>query len=255
MGFLLSRRWLGFFLAVAVLAVVAWRLGVWQFHRLDERRSENRTIVTNLAAAPLPADEVLPVGRALPEADEWRRVTITGRWDDRHTVVLKYQTRKENPGVDVVTPLVTSSGRAVVVDRGWMVTQNNGQERPRTPTATTGQVTVTGYARVDATGGAATVHDLQTRALSSLEIGRATGHRVYRGFVMLTDQAPTPAVHLRGPELPAINDGPHFFYGLQWWFFALLAVGGFCYLAWDELRQRRATRPSEERERAGAEVG
>ena len=37
---------------------------------------------------------------------------------------------------------------------------------------------------------------------------------------------------------------PHFFYGLQWWFFGLLAVGGFLYLVYDEWRggTRRVTR-------------
>ena len=35
-------------------------------------------------------------------------------------------------------------------------------------------------------------------------------------------------------ELPDLGNGPHFFYGLQWWFFGLLAVFGFFYLAYDE---------------------
>ena len=26
-------------------------------------------------------------------------------------------------------------------------------------------------------------------------------------------------------ELPELDNGPHFFYGLQWWFFGLLALG------------------------------
>ena len=40
-------------------------------------------------------------------------------------------------------------------------------------------------------------------------------------------------------ELPDLGNGPHFFYGLQWWFFGLLAVFGFGYLAWDERRRMR----------------
>ena len=41
--------------------------------------------------------------------------------------------------------------------------------------------------------------------------------------------------------LPDLGEGPHFFYGLQWWFFGLLAVGGFLYLAYDEWRGRPRT--------------
>ena len=54
------------------------------------------------------------------------------------------------------------------------------------------------------------------------------------GEVGGTAEKPLAAV-----ELPEINDGPHFFYGLQWWFFGLLAIGGFVYLVYDEWRQRR----------------
>ena len=39
-------------------------------------------------------------------------------------------------------------------------------------------------------------------------------------------------------ELPELDNGPHFFYGLQWWFFGVLALFGFGYLAWDERRKR-----------------
>jgi hypothetical protein len=41
-------------------------------------------------------------------------------------------------------------------------------------------------------------------------------------------------------EQPDLGNGPHFFYGLQWWFFGLLAVFGFFYLAYDERKKLRA---------------
>ncbi|MGI9155855.1 MAG: SURF1 family cytochrome oxidase biogenesis protein [Marmoricola sp.] len=247
MGFLLSRRWALFFLTVIVLALGAVRLGDWQFHRLDERRADNRRITRNLAAPPVPASAVLAAGRGAQLADEWRKVTASGTWDDRSTVVVRYRTRDEKPGVDVVTPLVTSSGAAVLVDRGWMGAQNNGSDRPRTPSPTKGSVTVTGYVRLDATGDATTVDGLSVRAISSRTIGEVVPYPVYGGFLLLTSQAPRASDGLGGPELPEIDDGPHFFYGLQWWFFGLLAVVGFCYLAFDEYQQRRAPKPSSER--------
>ena len=43
---------------------------------------------------------------------------------------------------------------------------------------------------------------------------------------------------LEPAELPELNNGPHFFYGLQWWFFGVLAIFGFFYLAYDEWRKR-----------------
>ena len=75
---------------------------------------------------------------------------------------------------------------------------------------------------------------------------------LYRGFLDLAAESPAPTKTLEPVELPDdTSNGPHFFYGLQWWFFGALAVFGFCYLVWDELRQRRSRRPqARESERA-----
>ena len=242
---LLSRRWILFLLAVVVLTYLAVVLGQWQFHRLHDRKQTNRVTATNLASAPVPVDTVMSTRRGPAASSEWQRVTVHGRYDDRHTIVLKYQTRDEGPGVDVVTPLVTADGTAVLVDRGWMETDNSGAERPSLPAATQGDVTVTGWVRQDATGGATVVADLETRAVSSVAASKVLPYPVYRGFVDLAQQSPAPTKPLAAIELPDdTSNGPHFFYGLQWWFFGALAVFGFLYLAWDEVRQRRAGRPA-----------
>lgn len=243
MRFLLSRRWVLFAVTVAFLAWGASQLGQWQFHRLQERKHDNRVVARNLASAPVPVDEVLSTRRPPGAGDEWRRVTAHGTWDDRHTIVLKYQTRDMGAGIDVVTPLVTRSGTALLVDRGWMTSENSGAARPRLPQATPGQVTVTGWVRRDATGDATQVDGLSTRAISSRRIAAVVPYPLYQGFVDLQEETPAPSRRLEPVELPDdTSNGPHFFYGLQWWFFGALAVFGFCYLAWDEWRQRRAAR-------------
>jgi cytochrome oxidase assembly protein ShyY1 len=112
-------------------------------------------------------------------------------------------------------------------------------------------VTVTGWVRRDATGGATDVSELSTRAVSSRAIGEVTPYTLYRGFVDLAHESPAPAEQLELTELPDdTSNGPHFFYGLQWWFFGALAVFGFCYLAWDELRQPQGRRRPGGSERA-----
>ncbi len=228
-----------FALVVAVLAWLATQLGQWQFERLDDRKHENRVVSTNLHAAPLPIDDVMSGSGAPGADDEWQRVTVHGTWDDVHTVVLKYQTRDGGAGVDVVTPLVTDSGAAVLVNRGWLATENTGADRPDLPEVTPGEVTVTGWVRRDATGGATRVDELSTRAISSRSIAEVVPYPLYRGFLDLETESPRPEPPLEPVELPDDDgNGPHFFYGLQWWFFGALAVFGFCYLAWDEWRRR-----------------
>lgn len=243
MRFLFTRRWVLFALVVAALAYLAVILGQWQFHRLEDRKGSNALVAKNLDSAPVPVESVLRVGAPADDQDEWRRVVVHGTWDDTNTIVLKYQTRDGGPGVDVVTPLVTEDGTAVLVDRGWMATANDGATRPSTPPAPDGPVTVTGWVRVDASGRAAKVSDHGTRAISSVEAAKVLPYPLYGGFLDLDTQTPEPAVALARVELPDdTSNGPHFFYGLQWWFFGALAVFGFGYLAYDEARRTRTER-------------
>ena len=225
-----------FFLVVVVLAYATWWLGRWQFHRLEDRRRDNAVVERNEGAAPVPVDEVLAPGREVDPDDEWRVVTATGSYVADETVVVRYRTREGSAGVDVVVPLQTDDRPAVLVDRGWLATSNSGSSPDDLPAPPAGEVTVTGWVRADATGSSTRVDNASTRAISSEQIGPAIGREVYGGFLDLRSEDPPPAEALQPAELPDLGEGPHFFYGLQWWFFGLLALFGFLYLAYDEWR-------------------
>jgi cytochrome oxidase assembly protein ShyY1 len=136
----------------------------------------------------------------------------------------------------VVVPLETTHGPAVLVDRGWLAADNADGDGVAVPDPPAGQVTVTGWVRVDATGDSADVTARSTRAISSSRIADALDRELYGGFLDLKSEDPPPQTELVKAELPELGNGPHFFYGLQWWFFGLLALFGFCYLVYDEWR-------------------
>ncbi|NGZ99828.1 hypothetical protein G5V59_04515 [Nocardioides sp. W3-2-3] len=102
--FLLSRRWVLFFLAIIVVGYGTWWLGEWQFGRLHDRKERNAIVVANEDRAPIPVTDVLEPGREVPETDEYRLVTATGTYDVEDTVVVRYRTREGAPGVEVVVP-------------------------------------------------------------------------------------------------------------------------------------------------------
>ena len=233
---MLARRWVLFGLAVVVLALGCYRLGEWQFDRLQDREQRNDWTRANLAADPAPVEDVLAVGEQVPADQEWLRVRATGEYDGDATVVVRYQTRDGQSGIDLVTPLVTAAGTAVLVDRGWTSTDNNGALPTDLPAPPDGTVTVVGFVRADATGRGIDVEDGSTRAVSSRTIGATLDYPVYAGFVDAETEDPAPADDVVRPEVPELGDGPHLFYGIQWYFFAALAVFGFGYLAWDERR-------------------
>lgn len=239
---MVSRRWALFAITVVLLVYVAYLLGQWQFHRLHDRKATNAQTRVNLRADPVTVSDALRVGRDSTQKQEWLRVRATGTYDASKSVVIRYQTRDGDSGVDIVTPLRTTAGPSLLVDRGWMQTGNVGADTVDAPAPPAGQVTVVGYVRADATGDAATVTDKSARAISSREIARTMSGPVYGGFIDAASETPRAARQLVPAELPDLGNGPHFFYGLQWYFFGLLAGFGFFYLAYDEGRKLRAAR-------------
>lgn len=243
--FLLSRKWVGFGLLVLVLAALFVQLGRWQFSRLTERQIGNSVVERNLAMAPAPIDDVLGAGKSVSQDLEWRRVTAIGTFDVDSELLVRYQTREGSPGVDVVTPLVTEEGAALLVDRGWLAASNDVGRPPTVPSPPRGEVQVSGWLRSDQGGDvdATMPVDGQVRLISSSAIADTVQYPLYGGYVEMTAVRPPATKALASPEAPSLDSGPHFFYGLQWWFFAALAVGGIAYFAWSEALTRRRSSP------------
>ncbi|MDR7086978.1 cytochrome oxidase assembly protein ShyY1 [Aeromicrobium panaciterrae] len=234
--FLLSSRWIGFALFVVLLSAICVRLGLWQFDRLDHRLAQNKVISAHFKAAPIE----LPPGFKVDDSTEWTRVTATGTYDLDHQVTVKFTTRDGAPGVDVVTPLVLADDSAVLVDRGWIETDNT-VANPDVPAPPTGTVTVMGWMRQNnGAGGQATEPvDGQVRAISSIGMAKSVPYELSNGYLNLRTQDPKATQALELEPKPELGQGPHFFYALQWWFFALLATVGYFWFAWAEAKERR----------------
>ncbi len=239
--FLVSRRWIAFFLVVVVLAYATWWLGEWQFGRLEDRKRDNAVVERNEAAAPAEVDDVLAPGRAVDPDDEWRLVTATGTYVPEETVIVRYRTRDGSSGVDVVVPLQTEGGPALLVDRGWLATANSGAQPDDVPAPPPGEVTDHGLrARGRDRRLRAGLRPLDAVDLQRADRSRPSTARSTAASSTSPSEDPAPTEPLAKAELPDLGNGPHFFYGLQWWFFGLLAVFGFCYLAYDEWRGPRS---------------
>jgi cytochrome oxidase assembly protein ShyY1 len=211
-------------------------------HRLEERRADNEVIKRHLAMDPVPLSTVVGPGEKVDDQLAWTRVRVTGTYDVEHEVTVTFTTRDGSPGVDVVTPLVMSDGSAVLVNRGWLATQNTSERPDDIPAPPTGTVTVTGWLRPnsEADDHAIEPRDGQVRAVSSTGMASSMPHDLVSGYLNLRSQEPPAATPLELEPRPELGQGPHFFYGLQWWFFGALAVFGLFWFARTELKERRA---------------
>src|SRR5690606_10353413 len=95
-------------------------LGFWQLHRWEVKSAAADLQEHNLAADPVPVDELTEPGTDLDPADRWRRATLTGTYDGEHELLVRNRDGSQGVGLHVLTPLVTEDGTALLVNRGWV---------------------------------------------------------------------------------------------------------------------------------------
>ncbi len=237
---LLQPGWLALTLVVFGFAVTCYTvLAPWQFDRHTERQTQNDAVSTSFSERPRPLAEVLPEGRSPGPDTEWRRVVVEGTYLPEHEVIARLRTVQGEPAFEVLTPLRTTSGRVVLVDRGYLRPDNG--DVPSYAAPPTGVVRVEARVRADETdpqhrdafADASTQGKLHTYAIDSRTVARATGLEISPGYVQLTEGQPGV---LGALPLPVLQAGPYFSYALQWVAFGTMAILGWGYFTVRELK-------------------
>ncbi|MFL6091233.1 MAG: SURF1 family protein [Aeromicrobium sp.] len=234
-----NRRTIVMTLGAFALAALCVRLGFWQWHRMEHKKHLQAVIERHAHAQPVPLESVLRPGVGVSEDAEWTPVTATGRFDRSKEVTVKFTTRDGKPGADVVTPLVLADGSAVLVDRGWMATENTNARPSNIPAPPAGRVTIEGWLRPDnrAADNAVVPTDGQVRAIASHGLRPFVGRELLPGFVNL--QKPATAGLAPEPR-PHVSHWLNFFYAWQWWFFSVLAAIGPFWFGRDHAKAMRS---------------
>jgi surfeit locus 1 family protein len=252
---LAPRYWAAHLLMVA--AVVAclllgrWQLDVWHGHRADSAAS-----VTH--EAPVPLDDVLGADAAFPSSGVGRPVVVRGRWDDAHTVYVADRVHDGRTGVWVVTPVVTSTGSAILVVRGWAPKAGGAPPAPREPAALVGLL----QPSEDSGATDADTRDDVVPQLSITDLLPRASYDLYGGYVVDTDRPvpggvpggatvgrsgsgtegldPVTAAHL--PGAGAGSGLRNLLYAFQWWVFGAFAA--FVWWKWvqEDVLGRRSPR-------------
>lgn len=217
---------------IATAAGVCVVLGLWQLDRLAQRRTANRQAERSRAAP------VVDLATDRPEDMDQRRVRANGRFDAGRLFVLRGRPYRGSPGVQLVVPLqLTGSDTAVLVNLGF-VPAADAVHYDRNEIDLPDDGPVTGLAqtiRVDE-GSAQPVVSRGDTTWRHIELTAVSERLPYPVLpVMVRPPPDSTGGYPRALPAPALDDGPHLSYAIQWFSFATIAlVGGALWL-----RERR----------------
>jgi surfeit locus 1 family protein len=220
-------RWYFALLTAAGIALFVV-LGFWQWHRGEHRSAQWR----DFTAADVPAVEA--PSATLEKLPRFAHVAVQGVFDAERQFLLDNISHDGAPGYEVLSVLQLADGSRLLVNRGWVPFTGF---RERLPDVT-----------LDGAVGQRIAGRLSTLPAAGMASGRVpppldgswprltsfpTAEQLQQSLgepllqpVLLLDADSGPG-YLRDWHPPGMQPERHYSYAVQWWAFALLALGLF----------------------------
>jgi surfeit locus 1 family protein len=224
-------RWIVMHVVVLIAVSLFAVAGFWQLRRLDQRRQDNTLLQSRLAMPPV---------RSLRDGGdlEFRRASLSGRYDTGEQVVLTGRQSQGSPGDHLLTPLTSDDDESVIVDRGWVPART--PKRAASPPG--GQVTVEGVLLPSEGGGPFSAGGGEADRISRIDVERLQAQVPYDlapVYLLLDGQDPPQVEDLPVPaELAPRGEGSHLSYAVQWFGFIPTALVVYAAILRRESRKR-----------------
>jgi cytochrome oxidase assembly protein ShyY1 len=211
-------------IALALIALCLWA-AQWQYDRGVARHARNAMIESNSSRPVADLSSLL----SAVDSHEWKPATTAGTFDTSSQILLRNHYSEDGVyGFELLTRFTTNDGKSFWVDCGWVKAGEDATTQPELPDIPAGEVTITGRLRLDSSlpqGSFFAIPASKSDGLVSkanAQSGSST-ENFYLDLLNGSQPSLTPAVPA---PLPALSDGPHMAYALQWVFFGGLVVYG-----------------------------
>ena len=121
-------------------------LAPWQLGKDDQIVERNHLIEEAYDSDPQPIEEVFSADGTLNK--EWTRAELTGHYLPDQEVLLRLRPVGSSPAFQSLVPFETTSGMTLLVNRGWVPT-DEGNAVPHIDKAPSTEVTIEAMARVN----------------------------------------------------------------------------------------------------------
>jgi cytochrome oxidase assembly protein ShyY1 len=228
-------RWILVHVSVALLMFTMINLGFWQLGRLSDKRDLNNSITaqTKRPATDLSKAEFESLGT------QWSQVVLKGSYSNENAITIINRSQDGAAGYNSALPFVTTNGQVVLVNRGFVPLAMTN------PPAPAGMLQILGYVRSPQKRSAVGAVDSSSPDSTEFQrfdlavIAKATDAALLtNGYVQLIAENPKSQESWPSPvALPMLDEGTHFSYALQWFFFAATALTGWIYVVRKKLRE------------------
>ncbi|MDB5800768.1 MAG: hypothetical protein JWL63_1707 [Rhodocyclales bacterium] len=219
------------FVAGVLMCALCVRLGFWQVHRAEFKAERQ----AHLDAAGVPATQTSSAA-----LEEWQRVSLGGTWIAAQTVFLDNRVHAQQTGYHVLTPLRLGDGSVVIVNRGWVAAGLRREVLPTIPTP----------AEPVKIAGLLLRPDLKSFRLDDgKEAGQVWQRADPQHFaarlnvpvapLLLFQESASPDGLQRDWPRPDLGVSMHKAYALQWFVFAIVALGLTGFFGWRQFRLPR----------------
>ena len=200
-------------------------LGRWQWHRAAQKSA----LLAQFEAGGHSAVDL--AGHRAGELPRYAQVSAQGRYDAQHQFVLDNISHNARPGFEVLTPLQTTDGRVLMVNRGWVPLGASRRQLPDVQLDETGSLSVAGrlddlpvvgIARGHVPPAAGPAWPKLTSFPTMGDLSTALGRPLIERQLLLNPDEPFGFV--REWQMAGFGPGRHLSYALQWWSFATLAL-------------------------------
>ena len=238
---LFSPRWILVHLGVALLVFTMVNLGFWQLHRLDEKKAFNARVLENTTRPVVDISQMpeQPTVDYQWDVSEWGRVKLVGHYDTNHVVTIINRSQDGTAGYDIAVPFVNGDGTIHLVNRGFVPL---AIPHPPTPE---GNISIFGYVRLSQRRSAVGAVDSTDASNTEFQrfdiplIAKATDVNMLNGgYIQLIQES--PSANTQWPAtvaIPALDEGPHLSYAMQWFFFSATALTAWVLVVRRKLRE------------------
>ena len=211
-------------LLVLLLLTLFVSLGRWQWQRGQDKQALWAEFEHQGMA-------VVITGGELDSVTRFTRVTLEGRFEPEHQFLLDNRSHGGRPGYEVLTPFVLTSGRRVLVNRGWVAFTGYrdrlpdiffAADEPRKITGRLDELPAAGLASGRAPPAPESAWPKVTSFPSQYELESALGSPIARRLLLL--DAGLPDGYVREWSPPGLSPERHLSYAIQWWGFAVVLL-------------------------------